>query len=124
MKATMLLLVLFGCGVSADNFANKYAEAECAYAIECFDSQILEFNNWVAQSVDGEDRTAQEMCEIDVAPVIMLRNQQCATFDRKAATQCMDEWETQGCPENGADPDVPSICASVYSDCIEDDITE
>jgi hypothetical protein len=115
-----ILLALAGCGVSSDRYASQYAEAECTYAISCFDAQILEFNNWVAQTVEGEERTAQEMCERDVAPRIMQTNQICATFDKKAAKQCLDEWETQGCPDNGADPDVPIICDSVFSDCVGD----
>jgi hypothetical protein len=111
---------LTACGMSPERYANKYAEAECAYSVECLDAQILEFNNWVGQTVDGEEQTAQQMCERDVIPRILLLNKECSSFDSKSAKQCLDEWETQGCPENGADPDVPAICGSVFTQCVGD----
>ena len=114
MKTTLLFLGLVGCGLSSDRYATKYAEAECMYSLGCFDQQILEFNNWDDQTVGGEERTAQEMCELDVLPRILLTDLECAGYDKKAAKQCVDDWVGQGCPENGADPDVPSICDSVF----------
>jgi len=120
MKTTWLFLGLIGCGVSSDRYITKYAEAECTYSLACFDEDVLTFNNWLDQTVDGEEVTAQEMCERDIVPLLMLSNQQCSVYDKAAAKQCLDEWETQGCPENAADPDVPAICGKVFTNCVGD----
>ena len=117
---TIWFLALVGCGVSSDRYVEKYAEAECTYSLSCFGDDVLEFNNWIDQVVDGEERTAQEMCEMDIVPRMLLEKQQCALYDKAAAKQCLDDWEVQGCPENGADPNVPDICASVFTNCVGD----
>jgi len=120
MKATWVFLVLLGCGVSSDRYAAKYAEEECVYSMACLDAEVLEFNNWRDQTVNGEERTGQEMCERDVVPRILLENLQCAVYDKAYAKSCLDDWAAQGCPENGADPDIPESCASVYTECVGD----
>ena len=120
MKANHMLVlgvILAACNPSAEKFASKYAEAECEYAVSCLDAEVLEFNNWVAQTVDGVERSAQEMCELDVIPQMLLKNVECGTFDSKTAKQCIKDWEVQACSENGAEIDAPSSCETVYSGC-------
>ena len=106
-----------GCGLSPDGYVSKYAEAECSYSLECFDAQVLEFNNWVAQTVDGEELTGADMCELDIVPRLLKQKQECTVYDKALAKACLDDWAVQGCPENGADPEVPEACAGVFSSC-------
>ena len=105
---TIWLLFLVGCGVSSDRYVEKYAEAECTYSLECL----------------GDERTALEMCERDVVPRMLLEKQQCAVFDKSSAKQCLDDWAVQGCPDNGADPNVPEVCSQVYTSCVGDQTEE
>ena len=121
---TIWLLFLVGCGVSSDRYVEKYAEAECTYSLEWLGDEVLAFNNWIDQVVDGEERTALEMCERDVVPRMLLEKQQCAVFDKSSAKQCLDDWAVQGCPDNGADPNVPEVCSQVYTSCVGDQTEE
>ena len=115
-----LAISVGGCGLSPDGYVSKYSEAECEYSLECFDTQVLEFNNWVSQTVDGEELTGAQMCELDIVPRLLKQKQECPVYDRGLAKACLKDWALQACPENGASPEVPVACASVFSDCTGD----
>lgn len=88
-----VLLVCAACTPTEEVFLDAYADATCAWEIECFE---------MYDSVET-CRASEELDDLDPDPA--------CTYDGKIAKECLDAVDTMSCSD-----DTPAICAEVY-DC-------
>lgn len=110
MRRTLALVVAVaaaGAGCSYDEWKYQQAivEAECEYAIACYDDAVLTFYGWN----NVEDCTAERGSEYATAVLT-------CTYDADAAKQCVKELGELAC-NDGSDPSYPAVCDSVYTGC-------
>ncbi len=95
----IVLALLAGCGsVSEDDYPTAYAEARCAWTIDCYPGIYANFNQCVGDFDDGESGLA-------------------CTYDGDAAKECLAGLEDQTCPTDGSVPEFPEACLAVHSEC-------
>ncbi len=99
----LVLLFAAGCSVDSTEFISKYAEAECEFAMLCYEPSILQFNGW---------SDAAE-CVTERGPELTGDSQDC-TYDKKKAKACLKAMKDLPCPTEG-DPVVPEICTQVFT---------
>lgn len=101
---------LAGCGYSDTSFINDYVDRHCDYALACYDEAALNFLGW-----DTEDA-----CADDFGPEFSSEGLGCE-FDKDAAKECIKQLKDVECAAAGQDPEIPSICDAVYSNCQDTD---
>lgn len=110
MRHPILILVLLAaCGVSEDRFVRDLTEADCAYALACFDDAILNFKGYSDQAA----------CEVLQGPFNAALPVDCAVYDKKKARECLKAVRERPC-EPSDDPDDlarPAVCDEVFTSC-------
>ncbi|MCO4747294.1 MAG: hypothetical protein KC912_21020 [Proteobacteria bacterium] len=98
MRALPILtaLLLTACGLSEEKYESKFAESYCEYALECFESPVLEFNGW----------TDMDTCVPDFGGRFADSSTGCI-YDPKAAKDCLKALKKHPCSEA---PDMPATC--------------
>lgn len=105
MRALPILIAvstlgLSACGIDAEKYNTKYAEAYCDWALECLDAPVLSSNGW----------TDLDTCVPDFGGRFAASKASCQ-FDSTAAKQCLKAMKKYDCA--GA-PDVPELCDVAY----------
>ncbi len=103
LLSAVFCVSLAGC-MDESSFIAEYVEAECAYAVECYDQAILDFNSWDSEQACADDR----------GPVMTAEYAGC-TIDRATARECLGAIRDLACPSEGEDPALPAICAQVWT---------
>jgi len=109
----LLFLTLAGCSVSEDRMVDELVSADCAYALGCFEDDVLTFYGW----------TDQATCEADHGPFIAALSVDCADYDKKKAKECVKALRERSCEttEDPADFARPAPCDEVFTSCEGDD---
>lgn len=102
-RALTLMVILTGAceGISEKEFVTAYEPLFCDGYTLCASDEML-------RSV------GQRECLQYLADQIYPNPPECS-YDRVAAEACVEGLKTSGCA--GVDPEVPQICADVYSGC-------
>jgi len=106
-RSLLLVLLAASCGLDDARYVSRLAEADCTYALECFDESMLNFYGY----------TDQQACEERRGPVLAAVAASCADLDTKAARECLKELRGRECQGAGPDFDHPDVCLSVFSSC-------
>ena len=101
--ALAMIVVLAGCGLKEEKFEEKFAVANCEWALECYDDASLEFLGW-------DDLDA---CVNDFGGRYIAETQGCV-YDKKAARQCLRAMKKHPCPPAGEDPALPETCEAAF----------
>jgi hypothetical protein len=108
MRFVLAVLVgLSACSVSEKRFIADMSEAECIYATSCFSADILTFYAW--DSVEG--------CQTDRGPVYAGLSRDCAVYDSKKATECLEALDDRACSSEGPEFNNPTVCEEVFTSC-------
>lgn len=91
------LLVLGGCSLSEEQFAEDFTEAECEWTVECYPAVYASVEECVS---DG--------------PAIQPAGDDC-TYDAKAARDCISGTNALECPTDGSFPERPAACDDVFT---------
>lgn len=100
-----MLLFLLACGVTEDNFPDRYAAETCARFEECFQAEYE-----LAYDDMGE-------CTDEVVDILSFADS--CDFDAAAAADCLDEVRSADCADL-FDSSASSGCNQVYTNCAED----
>lgn len=108
MRSHLLLVLLAAaCGLDDARYVSRLAEADCTYALECFDETMLNFYGF----------SDQETCESRRGPELAAVAASCAEFDAKAGRECLKQLRARDCQGSGPDFDHPDVCRSVFASC-------
>lgn len=103
MRFTLALFLLLGAckGISEKEFVAEWESLFCEGYVVCATEEMLLTvgQRECLQYLSGKDYPNPPECR----------------YDRKLAEQCIDELTRSGC--DGVDPEIPEVCASVYSEC-------
>ena len=108
-RSLPLLVLLCACAVSEDRFVQDLTEADCAYALACFDEPVLNFKGY----------TDQEACEALQGPFNAALPVDCAVYDKKKARECLKAVRERPCVSTDDPTDLarPAPCDEVYTSC-------
>lgn len=98
-------LLLAGC-LSGEKFVSEYVEAECTYALECYDEAVLNFRGWDSVETCMDVRGPEYAGQIDGC-----------ILDKSAGRECLKQLKGLGCPADGEDPTLPAICTAAFPGC-------
>lgn len=102
-RALMFLVVLSGAckGIPEKDFIEEYEPLFCEGYALCASDEML--------------RTVGERECLQYLSTQEYPNPPDCRYDRKAAEACIEGLKSSGCA--GVDPEIPQICADVYSGC-------
>jgi hypothetical protein len=108
-RALPLLVLLAACGTSQDRFVRDLTEADCTYALACFDDAVLNFKGY----------TDLESCEALQGPFNAALQADCAVYDKKKAKECLKAVEDRACVATDDPDDLarPTVCDEVFTSC-------
>lgn len=112
----ILVCSLVACSVKEDKFVSKLTTADCAYALSCWDDDVLTQYGF----------TDQESCEAEQGPIVAQLEVDCAVYDPRAARECIKAVKDRTCQDstNRADLGRPEVCDTVFTSCEGDDTAE
>lgn len=104
-----LLLLASACAVKEERFVSEITTGDCAYALTCWDDDVLTQFGY----------TSQETCEADRGPINARLPLDCATYDKKAARACIKALDERPCGDGTDRTDLgrPEVCADVFTSC-------
>lgn len=107
--ALLITTLLAACGVSEDRFVRDLTEADCAYALTCFDEAVLNFEGY----------TDQAACEALHGPFNAALPVDCGVYDKKKARECLDAVRERPCEDTSDATDLarPAVCDQVFTSC-------
>lgn len=105
--AALAIVLLGGCKWDETEYIERRVEAECEFALACYDAPVLEFYGW----------TDAETCVAEYGPRLTGATQGC-TYDAKAAKDCVKGFKDLDCAA-GDDPTTayPEACLTVFTAC-------
>lgn len=115
-------LALSACGPEQVVFVESYNVYDCQNLLKCGDEAQLRFDGYTSSDA-GFD--AQASCEERNIEAVANWGVGCR-YQAAAAEECLFAMESLTCPSTGGEPPVPTICETVYVDCVAvaDDTTE
>ena len=99
----LMLVFAAGCSVNSTEYIAKYTDAECDFALRCYEPSILEFYGW----------TDVAECVSERGPEITGDSADCV-YDKKKAKSCLKAMKDLACPTEG-DPVIPEVCTQVFT---------
>jgi len=99
IAVAMAGVALAACGYEQADYALDYADATCAFTVQCYPDLYETLQACVDTAAVGG--TGGDLC----------------TYDPDAARACVSGVEEMGCPAEGALPEFPAACARVFTDC-------
>lgn len=96
-------LLLGGCSLSYENYADDMTEVTCAKFAEC---DMLDFFGGTEEACQNYQKSFLEGAEGD--------EEVCPNYDSKSAKDCVEGWEELTCAEL-EDGQTPAVCDSVCS---------
>ena len=109
LVAAGLLALLPACSVDEERYVSELTTGDCAYALACWDEDVLTQFGW----------TDQETCEADQGPQNARLPLDCTGYDKKKAKECVKALKERNCADSADRTDLgrPAVCEEVIASC-------
>lgn len=113
LRLLLLVAWLPACSIDEDRFVAELTTGDCAYALSCWDSDVL--------TQYGFDD--QEACEAVQGPIVAQIPVDCAVYDKRKARECKKALKERACIDDALPAELgrPEVCESVFTSCEGED---